>query len=139
MINLNELREKATQIAIKAHKEQVDKGGHDYIYHPLRVEAKSNSFEEKIVALLHDTVEDGGIAAEYLLMLGFPQNIVNTVLAVSRREGEDYFDFIQRCKENPIGRVVKICDLEDNMDITRLNELTEKDINRLKKVLQLNG
>ena len=129
MINLNELREKATQIAIKVHKGQVDKGGHDYIYHPLRVEAKSNSFEEKIVALLHDTVEDGGIAAEYLLMLGFPQNIVNTVLAVSRREGEDYFDFIQRWKENPIGRVVKICDLEDNMDITRLNELTEKDIN----------
>ncbi|RAS40432.1 hypothetical protein BC673_15114 [Prevotella pallens] len=129
MINLNELREKATQIAIKVHKGQVDKGGHDYIYHPLRVEAKSNSFEEKIVALLHDTVEDGGIAAEYLLMLGFPQNIVNTVLAVSRREEEDYFDFIQRCKENPIGRVVKICDLEDNMDITRLNELTEKDIN----------
>ena len=129
MINLNELREKATQIAIKAHRGQVDKGGHDYIYHPLRVEAKSNSFEEKIVALLHDTVEDGGIAAEYLLMLGFPQNIVNTVLAVSRREGEDYFDFIQRCKENPIGRVVKICDLEDNMNITRLNELTEKDIN----------
>ena len=67
MINLNELREKATQIAIKVHKGQVDKGGHDYIYHPLRVEAKSNSFEEKIVALLHDTVEDGGIAAEYLL------------------------------------------------------------------------
>ena len=65
MINLNELREKATQIAIKVHKGQVDKGGHDYIYHPLRVEAKSNSFEEKIVALLHDTVEDGGIAAEY--------------------------------------------------------------------------
>ena len=129
MINLNELREKATQIAIKVHKGQVDKGGHDYIYHPLRVEAKSNSFEEKIVALLHDTVEDGGIVAEYLLMLGFPQNIVNTVLAVSRREGEDYFDFIQRCKENPIGRVVKICDLEDNMDITRLNELTENDIN----------
>ena len=129
MINLNELREKATQIAIKVHKGQVDKGGHDHIYHPLRVEAKSNSFEEKIVALLHDTVEDGGIAAEYLLMLGFPQNIVNTVLAVSRREGEDYFDFIQRCKENPIGRVVKICDLEDNMDITRLNELTENDIN----------
>ena len=129
MINLNELREKATQIAIKVHKGQVDKGGHDYIYHPLRVEAKSNSFEEKIVALLHDTVEDGGIAAEYLLMLGFPQNIVNTVLAVSRREGEDYFDFIQQCKENPIGRVVKICDLEDNMDITRLNELTENDIN----------
>ena len=133
MINLNELREMATQIAIEAHKGQVDKGGHDYIYHPLRVEAKCNSLEEKIVALLHDTVEDKGIAAEYLLMRGFPQNIVNAILAVSRREGENYFDFIQRCKANPIGRAVKIHDLEDNMDITRLNELTDKDIERLKK------
>ena len=133
MVNFNELREMATQIAIKAHKGQVDKGGHDYIYHPLRVEAKCNSLEGKIVALLHDTVEDGGIAAEYLLMRGFPQNIVDAVLSVSRKEREDYFDFIQRCKENPIGRVVKIHDLEDNMDITRLNELTDKDIERLKK------
>lgn len=133
MINLNELREKATQIAIKAHKGQVDKGGHSYILHPLRVEAKCNSLEEKIVALLHDTVEDGGIAAEYLLMRGFPQNIVDAVLSVSRKEREDYFDFILRCKENPIGRVVKIHDLEDNMDMTRLNELTDKDIERLKK------
>lgn len=133
MINLNELREKATQIAIEAHKGQVDKGGYSYILHPLRVEAKCNSPEEKIVALLHDTVEDGGIAAEYLLMLGFSQNIVNAVLAVSRRAREDYFDFIQRCKANPIARVVKIHDLEDNMDITRLNELTEKDVERLKK------
>ena len=133
MINLNELREKATQIAIKAHKGQVDKGGHSYILHPLRVEAKCNSLEEKIVALLHDTVEEGGIAAEYLLMRGFPQNIVDAVLSVSRKEREDYFDFIQRCKANPIGRAVKIHDLEDNMDITRLNELTDKDIERLKK------
>ena len=133
MMNLDELREMATQIAVKAHKGQVDKGGHDYIYHPLRVEAKCNSLEEKIVALLHDTVEDGGVAAEYLLMRGFPQNIVDAVLSVSRKEREDYFDFILRCKENPIGRVVKIRDLEDNMDITRLNELTEKDIERLKK------
>ena len=107
MINLNELREKATQIAIKAHKGQVDKGGHDYIYHPLRVEAKSNSFEEKIVALLHDTVEDGGIAAEYLLMLGFPQNIVNTVLAVSRREGEDYLTSFSDVKKTLLGELLR--------------------------------
>lgn len=133
MINFTELREKATEIAIKAHKGQVDKGGNSYIFHPLRVEAKCGSIESKIVALLHDTIEDGDIAAEYLLLVGFPQNIVDAVLSVTRKDGENYFEFIKRCKNNPIGRVVKIHDLEDNMDITRLKELTERDIERLKK------
>lgn len=79
------------------------------------------------------TIEDGNIASEYLLLVGFSQEVVDAVLSVSRKRGEYYFEFIQRCKANPIGRRVKIYDLEDNMDITRLNELTEKDIERLKK------
>ena len=133
MMNFDELREKALQIAIKVHGGQVDKGGNDYINHPIRVSENCCSDEEKIVALLHDTIEDGDITADYLLMQGFPHDIVDAVLSVSRNKDEDYFDFIQRCKANPIGRRVKICDLEDNMDITRLNELTEKDVERLKK------
>lgn len=133
MVNLDELREKAMQIAIKVHRGQVDKGGNDYIYHPIRVSDSCNSEEEKIVALLHDTIEDGDITTDYLLMQDFPHDIVGAVLSVTRNKDEDYFDFIQRCKENTIGREVKICDLKDNMDITRLNELTDKDIERLKK------
>lgn len=133
MTNFNELREKAAQIAIKAHKDQVDKGGHSYILHPLRVEDMCDSPEEKIVALLHDTIEDGDITAEYLLMQGFPHEIVDAVVSVTRNKGEDYFDFIQRCKANPIGHRVKLADIKDNMDITRLKELTDKDIERLKK------
>lgn len=133
MINFDELQEKAMQIAIKVHRGQLDKGGNDYINHPIRVSENCNSDEDKIAALLHDTIEDGDITADYLLMQGFPHDIVDAVLSVSRKRGEDYFEFIQRCKANPIGRRVKICDLEDNMDITRLNELTEKDIERLKK------
>ena len=66
-------------------------------------------------------------------MQGFPREIVDAILSVSRNKDEDYFDFIQRCKVNPIGCRVKIVDLKDNMDITRLKELTEKDIERLKK------
>ena len=85
------------------------------------------------MALLHDTIEDGDITADYLLMQGFPHDIVDVVLSVSRNKDEDYFDFIQQCKTNPIGRKVKLADLKDNMDITRLNELTDKDIERLKK------
>lgn len=133
MMNFDELREKAMQIAIKVHRGQLDKGGNDYINHPIRVSENCNSGDEKVVALLHDTIEDGDITADYLLMQGFPHDIVDAVLSVSRKRGEDYFEFIQRCKANPIGRRVKICDLEDNMDITRLKELTEKDIERLKK------
>lgn len=133
MMNFDELREKAMQIAIKVHRGQLDKGGNDYINHPIRVSENCSLDEEKVVALLHDTIEDGDITADYLLMQGFPHDIVDAVLSVSRKRGEDYFDFIQRCKANPIGRRVKIADLKDNMDITRLNELTEKDIERLKK------
>lgn len=133
MMNFDELREKAMQIAIKVHEGQVDKGGNDYINHPIRVSENCSSDEEKIVALLHDTIEDGNIASEYLLLVGFSQEVVDAVLSISRKRGEDYFEFIQRCKANPIGRRVKIADLKDNMDITRLNELTEKDIERLKK------
>ena len=133
MKNFDELREKAMQIAEKVHSHQVDKGGNPYISHPVRVEMMCSRQEDRLVALLHDTVEDGDIASEYLLMVGFPQEVVDAVLSVSRKRGEDYFDFIHRCKANPIGRRVKICDLINNMDITRLKELTEKDIERLKK------
>lgn len=133
MMNFDEFREKAMQIAIKVHRGQLDKGGNDYINHPIRVSENCSLDEEKIVALLHDTIEDGDITADYLLMQGFPNYIVDSVMSVTRSKDEDYFDFVQRCKANPIGRRVKIADLKDNMDITRLKELTEKDIERLKK------
>ena len=136
MNNFNELRDKAMPIATKVHKTQVDKGGKPYIGHPLRVEKLCQDDDSKIVALLHDTIEDGDITAEYLLTQGFPTYIVDAVLSVSRNKDEHYFDFIQRSKANPIGRKVKIADLKDNMDITRLNELTDNDIERLKKYHQ---
>ena len=133
MINFDELREKAMQLCNNLHSGQKDKGGNDYTLHPMRVSDSCNSDEEKIVALLHDTIEDGGITPDYLLMQGFSHDIVDAVISVTRNKGEDYVDFIQRCRINPIGRRVKIADLKDNMDITRLKELTRKDIERLKK------
>lgn len=133
MINFTEFREKAMQIVIKVHGSQVDKGGSSYIHHPVRVESMCSLWQDRLVALLHDTIEDGDITAEYLLMQGFPHEIVDAVVSVTRNKGEEYFDFIQRCKTNPIGHRVKLADIKDNMDITRLKELTDKDIERLKK------
>lgn len=136
MGNTNSLLEKALQIAVKAHSGQIDKAGSAYIFHPIRVSNRCSTDDERIVALLHDTIEDTEVTAEYLLMEGFPRNIVDAILSVTRNEDESYDDFIKRSRLNPIGRQVKLHDLEDNMDITRLNELTEKDLYRLNKYIK---
>lgn len=136
MTNTNTLLEKALQIAIKVHDGQTDKAGAPYIFHPIRVADRCSTDEERTVALLHDTIEDTEVTPEYLLSEGFPRNIVDAILSVTRNEDESYEDFIRRTRLNPIGRQVKLHDLEDNMDITRLNELTERDIYRLNKYLK---
>lgn len=132
----NPLLEKAFQIAAKAHEGQVDKAGAAYIFHPIRVSNRCKTDDERIVALLHDTIEDTNITPEYLLSEGFPRNIVDAILSVTRNEEESYEDFVKRSYLNPIGRQVKIHDLEDNMDITRLEQITEKDLSRLNKYLK---
>lgn len=136
MTNTSTLLEKALQIATDAHLYQVDKAGVPYIFHPIRVSNRCSTDDERIVALLHDTIEDTEVTAEYLLMEGFPRNIVDAILSVTRNEDENYEDFIKRSRLNPIGRQVKLHDLEDNMDITRLNELTDKDLYRLNKYIK---
>lgn len=132
----NNLLEKALVIATKAHEGQKDKAGSPYILHPIRVSNRCLTDEEKIVALLHDVIEDTNVSASDLLASGFPRNIVEAVLSVTRNEGESYEDFVIRSKQNPIGRQVKLHDLEDNMDITRFNQLTERDLVRLNKYLK---
>ena len=133
MENLQELLTKAIIIATKAHSHQFDKGGHAYILHPLSVMNKCESVEEKIVAILHDVVEDTEMTFDDLKKLGFPQYIINGIDGVTRRTNETYFDFIRRAKQNPISKVVKLHDLEDNMNISRISNPTEKDFNRLKR------
>lgn len=135
MIN-NNLLEKALVIATEAHEGQKDKAGAPYIFHPIRVSNRCKTDEERIVAILHDTIEDTDVTPDYLLSEGFPPTIVEAILSVTRNEGESYDDFIIRSKQNPIGRQVKIHDLEDNMDITRLSQLTKKDLERLNKYLK---
>ena len=132
----NNLLEKALVIAAKAHEGQTDKSGVPYILHPIRVSNRCRTDEERIVAILHDTIEDTDVTPDYLLSEGFPKSIVEAVLSVTRNKNESYDDFILRSKLNPIGRQVKIHDLEDNMDITRLHSLSEKDLERLNKYLK---
>ena len=127
------LLQKAVEIALEAHKGQKDKGGHDYILHPLRVACNCNSDDERIVAVLHDTIEDTDVTYDYLRKLDFPEYIIEVINSVTRRDGESYMDYIRRAKLNKLGREVKLRDLEDNMNLNRIKNPTEKDYNRLKK------
>lgn len=112
---------KALEIACKAHNGQVDKGGNPYILHPIGVALNCNTQQEKIVALLHDVVEDTPITIEDLRMAGFANGIIDAVKCLTKTEGEEYKDFIKRVSTNKLATQVKIRDLKDNMDVTRLN------------------
>jgi len=135
-MNYNKLYDKALRIAIHAHKGQVDKAGREYVMHPIRVAERCKDPRAKIVALLHDTIEDTGVTEEYLRREGFPDEIISGVLSVTKRDKEEYDDFVRRAAENTIGKEVKIADLEDNMDIRRLPEMTDYDVARLRKYLR---
>lgn len=125
--------ERARAIAESAHAGQVDKAGADYITHPLRVCDTVTGEQAKIVALLHDVVEDSDWTLEGLRQEGFSDAVVDAVDALTHREDEDYFDAVRRARDNDLARAVKLADLADNSDRTRLGMVTEDDERRLRK------
>ena len=129
--------QRAIEIATEAHKGQFDKSGKDYIEHPLRVMEMGQTENEKIVGVFHDVVEDTDWTFEKLSEEGFSQEIISALRCVTKlSENENYDDFIERVKKNPLATAVKINDLTDNMDIRRLPYLSDKDVKRLKKYLK---
>lgn len=127
--------EKAIRIAVNAHYGQKDKGDEPYIFHPLRVMDACHSLGAKIVAILHDVIEDTDVGMDAIIA-GFPAKIVEALVLLTHMPDVAYMDYIMAIKENPIAREVKIADLKDNSSIYRLKELTDKDIERLTKYYQ---
>lgn len=129
------LLEKAIQIAVNAHIGQTDKAGKPYIFHPLRVMQSCVTIDEKIVAILHDTIEDTDVSADTLTQEEFPQYIIDAVIALSKQSNESYEDFLKRISSNSLAITVKIQDIKDNMDVSRLSKITDKDTERLNKYI----
>ena len=127
-VHAENLLDKAVSIAKLAHQGQVDKAGVDYINHPLRVMDAVEEEKEKIVAVLHDVVEDSEITLEDLRKHGFDDEVVIAVGCLTRLPGESYEKFIGRIKSNRLARNVKLQDLKDNMDLSRLETVSEKDL-----------
>ena len=128
--------ERAIEIAVAAHKGQLDKAGKEYIEHPMRVMAAGSSTDEKIVGVLHDVVEDSAWTFEQLAAEGFAPQIIEALRCLTKLEGESYDKFIARVKCNALATAVKLNDLTDNMDIRRLPYLSDKDVKRLKRYLK---
>ncbi len=117
----------------KAHEGQVDKGGNDYILHPLAVASMVDTEEEKIVALLHDVVEDTTYTLKDLQKLGCSNTVIQAIEAITRKDGEPYYTYLDRVKQNPLAKVVKNADLKHNSDLSRITNPTKKDKDRVKR------
>lgn len=128
-----ELIRQAYYLSRNAHKGQVDKGGRDYFLHPCAVAETVHTANEKVVALLHDVVEDTEVSLRDLEDAGFPRVIVDAVDAITKRPGEAYDKYMERVKKNRIALVVKISDMQHNADISRIKEPKEEDYERVKK------
>ncbi|WP_395603605.1 HD domain-containing protein [Pseudomonas sp. B21128] len=125
--------ERAIAIAAAAHAGQVDKGGAPYILHPLKVMLRMTTLEERIVAVLHDVVEDCDISLDDLRKEGFSEEVLTAIQSVTKVPGESYEDFVERAAQNPIGRVVKLADLEENSDLSRIASPSWDDLERVEK------
>lgn len=125
--------ERAIAIAVQAHQGQRDKGGAPYILHPLRLMMRMQTEAEMIAAVLHDVIEDTEWTPDGLRAEGFSAEVVGAIECLTRRADETYDEFIERVKTSPVAWRVKIADLEDNMNIRRIESLTPKDLERLEK------
>ncbi|WP_295756311.1 HD domain-containing protein [uncultured Holdemanella sp.] len=125
-------QELALQIAKEAHAGQVDKAGKDYILHPITVASYMDTDVEKTIAYLHDVLEDTGVTVDELRN-HFSNEIVDTVITLTHRKDESYFEYIQRISKSKLAKKVKVADLLHNLDITRIKEPTKQDYERLEK------
>lgn len=129
---------KALDICFRAHKDQTDKTGVPYVFHPFHVAECMRDEASTVTALLHDVVEDTDYTFEQLQAEGFGENVIEALRLLTHKNGifseEDYLQYIVELKENPIARAVKIADLEHNSDLTRFgSNITDKDIMRAAK------
>ena len=115
---------RAVNIAAIMHTNQKDKGGEDYLKHPLHLaykcKARGHSNDVQIVAVLHDVIEDSCYTFEDLEAAGFSKDIIDALKLLTHDKDEDYFEYISKIKENDIARKVKIEDLLHNSDIRRI-------------------
>jgi (p)ppGpp synthase/HD superfamily hydrolase len=126
----------ALKLCFEAHKEQRDKSGLPYVFHPFHLAEQMQTEETVIVALLHDLVEDTDYTIADLTEMGFDKAVTDAIALMTHAKGVEYMAYVQAIKENPIAKTVKLADLKHNADLTRLDSIDEKALRRREKYLE---
>ncbi len=124
---------KALKLCFEAHKNQVDKSGMPYVFHPFHLAEQMTDEPTTIVALLHDVVEDTDCTLDDLHNMGFSAEVVDAISLMTHDETVPYMDYVAQIKQNPIAKAVKLADLRHNSDLTRLDVVDEKALERVEK------
>lgn len=127
---------KALKLCYDAHKDQLDKSGMPYVFHPFHLAEQMETEETTIVALLHDVAEDTHYTLEDLSQMGFGDAVIRALTLLTHDESVPYMDYIRAIKNDPVAKAVKLADLQHNSDLSRLDDPTEKDLARREKYLQ---
>lgn len=128
-----DMTKKAMKLCFEAHKEQVDKSGLPYVFHPFHVAEQMQDEVTTTVALLHDVVEDTDYTLKDLSEMGFPQAVTDALSLLTHDKSVGYSDYVSLIKSNPVARAVKIADLKHNSDLSRLDSISEEDLIRAEK------
>ena len=128
-----DLTKKALKFCFEAHKDQQDKSGLPYVFHPFHLAEQMDTEETVCVALLHDVVEDTDYTLEDLIAMGFPKPVTDALALMTHDENVPYLDYVAKLKDNPVARQVKLADLKHNSDLTRLDRIDEKALERVEK------
>ena len=131
-----ELTKKAMKFCFQAHKDQVDKSGIPYVFHPIHLAEKMEDELTTVVALLHDVVEDTAYTFDDLRELGFPEAVVSMLMLLTHDADTPYLDYVARLKDHPAAKAVKLADLQHNSDLSRLDTVDEKALARVEKYRQ---
>ena len=126
----------ALKLCFEAHKDQIDKSGMPYVFHPLHLAEQMSDENTTIVALLHDVIEDTEYTLDDLRKFGFAENVLSAISLMTHADDVPYMEYVVKIKTNPIAKAVKLADLKHNSDMSRLDRITQTDEERAKKYKQ---
>ena len=128
-----EMTKKALSLCFSAHKDQLDKSGLPYVFHPFHLAEQMTDEDTTIVALLHDVIEDTEHTFDDLRRFGFNENVISAIALMTHDDDVPYMDYVRNIAKDPIAKKVKLADLRHNSDMSRLDMITQKDIERAEK------
>ena len=127
------MTKKALKLCFDAHKEQIDKSGMPYVFHPFHLAEQMTDENTTIVALLHDVIEDTDYTIDDLRKMGFDEKVINAISLMTHDPAVAYMEYVAQIKTNPIAKAVKLADLKHNSDMSRLDSITPYDVDRAEK------